>query len=815
MIPCNICNLKIIDVRSYISHLKNRHSLKHYGNFSCPSCKNSFHRMNKFHSHLILCYSIPKQTEKSSNENNSNFKNVPFPIQSPSEQTQNSEREKETENEMEEHFSQEEYSQKTESLTDVEEKAKATVLKFALTLHAKPNLTRSDVFYIQSLVVQLLFTSILNSLQIMCLQTKACSKVDDFLKVVKIFIKCMQEIGSEHLLTKELENRDLYKNLDNKDSEFVINNEVGVIFKKGVSAFGQLTTTGMLLPICFQIKQFLSRNNRINEIFDNLKKYSSPSDVISHIFQGTTWKKIRSYFPSDSIVIPIGLYTDGVQYNNQTGPHQNSSDMLYYFYPGLKDPLHKTNIHVASIINSKNIKEYGNGRCLAPLVRELFRLCTDGVDLVFNGKVINVKIVVCQIIGDNLALNAILEYILGFSKGKYYCRICRLSRTEAEQVCEEIVSELRNKENYEADLLTNNEKLTGITNDCIFNTLPYFHCTMNLSLDLMHDFFEGIFKYDICQILLYFINKGVISLKELNDRINCFQYGSEEVRYIPNILEKKNLGQFNLKMTAREAWQFLYLLPILIGDKIDEGDEVWKLLLILMKIIEICLGSYFDLSLLNHLTQLIKEHNILYQRFFGSLKPKMHLITHLPTSIKAMGPPRNYMCFRMEQYHRFFKIYAHCTPNRKNIPKTFSKKYALYYAHLLFENKIALEIETEKELQSSYPLFLAENEKCFKKINYRGTDYIAGMFLPLMESCLYNLYEILENFVSPINIHLVCKKVAMLTYNSHYESFTLNRNCEAEIKRIQIQNFKSVPLYIYKINSNEEVIRPKIFFNQI
>lgn len=401
-----------------------------------------------------------------------------------------------------------------------------------------------------------------------------------------------------------------------------------------------------------------------------------------------------------------------------------------------------------------------------------------------------------------------------------FCKICiftisRLPRTEAEKLCEEIVSQLRNKQNYEADLLKNNETETGITNDCIFNTLPYFHCTLNLSLDLMHDFFEGIFKYDICQVLLHFINKGAFTLKEFNERINCFQYGSEEIRYIPNIFEKKNLENFNLKMTAREAWQFLYLLPILIADRIDEGDEVWKLLLTLMKIIEICLGSYFDPVLLSHLTELIKDHNMLYQRFFGPLKPKMHLITHLPTSIKAMGPPRNYMCFRMEQYHRFFKIYAHCTPNRKNIPKTFSKKYALYYAHLLFENKIPLEIETEKELTTGYPTFLKEDEKCFKKCNYMGTDYIAGMFLPVMESGLYCLYEILENIVSSSNIDLICKKVAILTYNSHYESYVLNRNCEAEIKRKHILDFKSVPLYIYKINSNEEIIRPKIFFNKI
>lgn len=361
--------------------------------------------------------------QKKSNENPSTSKTIPLQINFSSKHSSDKTPIGD-EKEIDEILQEDSFEDETEPLFDIEKFAKSTVLKFALALHAKPNLTRSDVFFIQSLVIELLFTGILNSLEQVFNKIESTSKAD-IVKVLKIFTKCLEGIGTEHLLTKELESQELYKNLDSKENEFVINNEVGVIFKKGISSFGNLTTTGMLLPIFFQIKQFLSKNNRLNEIFSNLKKYSTPSQIISHIFQGTTWKQIRSYFPDDAVVIPIGLYTDGVQYNNQTGPHQSSSDMLYYFYPGLDDPLHKFNIHVASIINSKNIKEYGNGRCLAPLVRELFRLCLDGVDLMFNGKIINAKTVVCQIIGDNLALNAILEYILGFSKGKFYCRICR------------------------------------------------------------------------------------------------------------------------------------------------------------------------------------------------------------------------------------------------------------------------------------------------------------------------------------------------------------------------------------------------------
>lgn len=375
-----------------------------------------------------------------------------------------------------------------------------------------------------------------------------------------------------------------------------------------------------------------------------------------------------------------------MQFNNPLSSHQDSADMLYYFYPAMLDPFHRNHIHVASIIQSKDIKLYGSGRCLTTLVREFLKLYFEGIDIEIEGKLTNIRVVLCQIIGDNLALNTTLEYVISFS-ANYYCRLCKIYKKDAEKACEEILSMLRNKENYTQDLQTNDTSLTGITDDCVFNVLPYFHCTLNFSLDLMHDFYEGIIKYDICFVLLHFINNKVISLDKINDLINNFRYGSEEIRYIPNILKKEHLEEGNLKMTARETWQFFYLLPIIIGDCIPTDSEVWELLRVLIKIIEFCLEPSFNDMQLNYLGSLIKKHHTIYQKYFGPLKPKMHLITHLPSSIRAMGPPRMYMCFRMENKHQYFKCYAHCNRNRKNIPKTFAKNMS-FISQIYFLKKV-------------------------------------------------------------------------------------------------------------------------------
>lgn len=103
--------------------------------------------------------------------------------------------------------------------------------------------------------------------------------------------------------------------MDDKKYELTITKELGVLFKKGRRYFKEISTTGMILPMRFQIEQFLSRQNRLSEMIDNIRTFSLPSENITHYLQGSTWNTIRSYFNPEDIVIPIGIYTDGMQFN--------------------------------------------------------------------------------------------------------------------------------------------------------------------------------------------------------------------------------------------------------------------------------------------------------------------------------------------------------------------------------------------------------------------------------------------------------------------------------------------------------------------
>lgn len=184
-----------------------------------------------------------------------------------------------------------------------------------------------------------------------------CSAVDDFTKIIHSVIDMFDSVGNDYLLFKKLVELKLVKHLDDPRYEFTISKSVGVVFKDGTPKFEETNTTAMIMPIRFQIKEFLSRHNRLKEVLSNIQHFSTASStIISHFLQGSTCKNILSFFPVGTIVIPLGLYTDGMQYNNSLGTHTDSTDMFYYFFPALNDPLHRNNMHLASVIRSKFIK---------------------------------------------------------------------------------------------------------------------------------------------------------------------------------------------------------------------------------------------------------------------------------------------------------------------------------------------------------------------------------------------------------------------------------------------------------------------------
>lgn len=64
---------------------------------------------------------------------------------------------------------------------------------------------------------------------------------------------------------------------------------------------------------------------------------------------------------------------------------------------------------------------------------------------------------------------------------------------------------LRTPENYASDVRLNDCKLTGIKELSIWNRLNGYDTCSNMSVDVMHDLYEGVCIYVMTSIVEYFI----------------------------------------------------------------------------------------------------------------------------------------------------------------------------------------------------------------------------------------------------------------------------------------------------------------------
>lgn len=180
------------------------------------------------------------------------------------------------------------------------------------------------------------------------------------------------------------------------------------------------------------------------------------------------------------------------------------------------------------------------------------------------------------VLGDNLGLNSILGYVSSFS-ANFYCRICRSHKLDMQQMCVESEISIRNIQNYETDLATQNPSLTGILEPSIFHQIPYFHCTNNIVCDFMHDIAEGVARYDMALIIFGIIEQKCFTLEELNNRIIMFNYGVTEKKNSPPIIRDSDIKKGFIIMSASEMLCFVRYFCLMVGELVPYESLYWKL----------------------------------------------------------------------------------------------------------------------------------------------------------------------------------------------------------------------------------------------
>ncbi len=299
---------------------------------------------------------------------------------------------------------------------------------------------------------------------------------------------------------------------------------------------------------------------------------------------------------------------------------------------------------------------------------EIFKdLEENGIEIELENGTKRVFFALALIVGDNLALNTLLGFAASFS-AKFFCRMCKMPIEQTRLALNPTL--LRSKKNFDSDLKIKSFEKTGIKFDSVLNTLNHFHSTLNISVDIMHDLFEGVCNYVICLVLLRLIDDPSINfdLDDLNERKDFFDYGCI---LISNISVKKitmdNLRQ-KIKMSSSEMMTFSLLLPLMIGDLIPENNPYWKMLLTLNDLIENCLKSSYDEESLSNLNDIIQRHNKMFIELFDEhLKPKFHIMLHYIDVIRKCGPLRHIWSFVFESKNREEKSRCNCLHPKKKI----------------------------------------------------------------------------------------------------------------------------------------------------
>lgn len=351
--------------------------------------------------------------------------------------------------------------------------------------------------------------------------------------------------------------------------EFIINTEIGEVFKKGQCTYDVKEATGVLLPLYFQFQRFFEKDDNLSKALNGTEQ--SGFGFQNNFIKTNTWqRKVCQNSFVDKVVLPFFLYMDDVEINNPLGSHCGPTTFFYYSFPTVKN----CDIFLAMVIKGVDYKQYKNEKCLSRLVEELKLLEENGIDIKTGDGVKTVHFALAIIIGDNLAMNLLLGFAASFNQN-VYCRFCKCDKATCHKLSTSIETCLRNKENYSLDLQTNDVSQTGVKENCIFNSLNSFHVTSNYSVDVMHDVFEGVCHYNMCHIIKYFLSEKYFTLDILNARKDMFNYGELEVENVSPRIYLQNLNKFHLKMSAREMMTFVHLFPLMIGDLIPEDDDVW------------------------------------------------------------------------------------------------------------------------------------------------------------------------------------------------------------------------------------------------
>lgn len=157
------------------------------------------------------------------------------------------------------------------------------------------------------------------------------------------------------------------------------------------------------------------------------------------------------------------------------------------------------------------------------------------------------------------------------------------------------------------------ENKFGIKERCIFNDLEYYHIYENQCVDVMHDLYEGVLRYDMANVMSKLIYLNYFTLESLNFKIKYNLYNPHE-KNIPPVIKESHLKNGIIR-SAAEMNALVNNFRFIVVDIVFQGNKIWEFYLLVLKITGISSSPCIPKTTIQQLSLYISEQQIIYISF--------------------------------------------------------------------------------------------------------------------------------------------------------------------------------------------------------
>lgn len=501
--------------------------------------------------------------------------------------------------------------------------------------------------------------------------------------------------------------------------------------------------------------------------------------------------------------LTIFIYYDDIQVANAVGNKTRRNKLgVFYFSLGVTPfRSRKRHIFLLGLLRSSYLKEY---RC--PILETIFRDCKAleevGVPVECDGRSINVKGSVALFIADNLAVHTVGGLLESFSNVSKVSRYCHCSSKDIQSRFTSNSCTLRTAEEFEAtvsELERGGFDRTsclkhGINAKCAFNALTGFHIIENSPPDIAHDLYEGLVPLVISEVLTELIKSRLLTLEDINAGLVSFPYSLRDSQNPPQPLAYTR-GAIKCNQTAKEAFNLVRFLPVVVGYLIPKGNPAWNILLKFVHVLRFIISPSFSEGDLSRLQDVIEDWVRCFFTHYPHRRvtPKFHYLLHYPNQIRKHGALVNVTTLRYESKNGQLKSFAKTTKNFRNICKTICKKHQQWMSvRTSQDNFFSWKVNYEL-----CPANDKDDNNLLKKITVKGTEYRSGEIIAFKERGALQFGRIVGAlYPEHLDFKFSCTKMDIVEYDAHVAAYVLKESdVSATISHKDLADFH--PLHLY------------------